>query len=267
MNIDDTGRFDLAARRAYADAQARVSAGTMAQLHRRRHAVPPAGAVRWRPPAAAFVAAGPRAGLGIGCAGRRRAASPPVAQATVPAAAVIPASRRCSTTSTRTRVLRLARLARCRPARDGVSHVRRVPPAPVSRPVARPRPAGRMGQSQGPRLPAARMGRSHRAAAELLLAPVRQRWNASPPEKRQHMLEHARRWQSMTPEQREHARHGMRRWHDMPPEKRRQARALFDHIRGLPEAERKAMLERWKTMTAAERKAWVDAHPPRDPAD
>jgi len=102
---------------------------------------------------------------------------------------------------------------------------------------------------------------------ELLLAPVRQRWNNSPPEKRRHMLEHARRWQSMTPEQREHARHGMRRWHDMPPEKRRQARALFDHIRGLPEAERKAMLERWKTMTAAERKAWVDAHPPRDPAD
>src|SRR5690606_32137483 len=102
---------------------------------------------------------------------------------------------------------------------------------------------------------------------ELLLAPVRHRWNASPPEKRQHMLEHARRWQSMTPEQREHARHGMRRWHDMPPEQRRQARALFDHIRGLPEGERKAVLERWKTMTAAERKAWVDALPRRDPAD
>ncbi|TWG93008.1 uncharacterized protein DUF3106 [Luteimonas sp. J16] len=99
---------------------------------------------------------------------------------------------------------------------------------------------------------------------ELLLAPVRHRWDASPPEKRQHMLEHARRWQSMTPEQREHARHGMRRWHDMPPEQRRQARALFEHIRGLPEAERKAMVERWKAMTPAERKAWVDAHPPRE---
>lgn len=129
-------------------------------------------------------------------------------------------------------------------------------------------PLGAMAQSQGaaPALLPEWDGLTEQQR-ELLLAPVRQRWNASPPEKRQHMLEHARRWQSMTPEQREHARHGMRRWHDMPPEKRRQARALFDHIRGLPEAERKAMLERWKTMTAAERKAWVDAHPLRDPAD
>lgn len=101
---------------------------------------------------------------------------------------------------------------------------------------------------------------------ELLLDPVRQRWNNSTPEKRRHMLEHARRWQSMTPEQREHARHGMKRWRDMPPERRRQARALFGHIRGLPEAERKAMVERWKAMTPAEREAWVEAHPVRDPS-
>src|SRR5690606_32909384 len=71
MNIDDTGqaRFDQAARRAYADAQARVSAGTMAQLHRRRHAAlsTPAPRPRWRLPAAAFASLlvlG--AGLGIG---------------------------------------------------------------------------------------------------------------------------------------------------------------------------------------------------------
>ncbi len=101
---------------------------------------------------------------------------------------------------------------------------------------------------------------------ELLLAPVRQRWDNSPPEKRRHMLEHARRWQSMTPEQREHARHGMKRWRDMPPEKRAQARALFEHIRGLPEGERKAMVKRWKAMSPAERKAWVEAHPARDPS-
>ncbi len=100
---------------------------------------------------------------------------------------------------------------------------------------------------------------------ELLLGPVRDRWNRSAPEDRRDMLDHARRWQSMTPEQREHARHGMKRWRGMPPEKREEARALFEHIRPLPDAERKAMLERWKAMTPEQRKAWVEAHPPKDP--
>src|SRR5690606_30556695 len=63
----------------------------------------------------------------------------------------------------------------------------------------------------------------------LLLAPVRERWNRSEPDRRAHMLEHARRWHAMTPEQREHARHGMKRWRNLPPEKRQQARALFEH--------------------------------------
>lgn len=100
---------------------------------------------------------------------------------------------------------------------------------------------------------------------DLLLAPVRDHWNDSPPEKRQHMLEHATRWQSMTPEQRGHARHGMKRWEDMPPERRLQARALFEQIRRMPEAERRALLERWKAMTPEQRDAWVEAHPPKDP--
>lgn len=97
---------------------------------------------------------------------------------------------------------------------------------------------------------------------ELLLAPVRERWNRSEPERRAHMLEHARRWQSMTPEQREHARHGMKRWRSLPPEQRQNARALFEHTRSMPEGERKALLERWKAMTPEQRKAWVKAHPP-----
>lgn len=59
MNTPDPGhdRFDLAARAAHADALAHVSAGTMAQLHRRRHAAlgsTPTRAWRWPLPAAAF---------------------------------------------------------------------------------------------------------------------------------------------------------------------------------------------------------------------
>ena len=99
---------------------------------------------------------------------------------------------------------------------------------------------------------------------ELLLAPVRERWNRSEPDRRAHMLEHARRWHAMTPEQREHARHGMKRWRNLPPEKRQQARALFEHTRSMPEAERRAMIQRWKAMTPEQRKGWVDAHPPQE---
>lgn len=99
---------------------------------------------------------------------------------------------------------------------------------------------------------------------ELLLAPVRDRWNRSEPDERVRMLDHANRWQSMTPEQRDRARHGMKRWRGMPPERRVEARALFEHMRTLPEDERKAMVERWKQMTPEQRKAWVDAHPPKE---
>lgn len=53
----DHDRFDQAARGAHAAALAHVSAGTLAQLHRRRHAAlstPAARGLRWRLPAAAF---------------------------------------------------------------------------------------------------------------------------------------------------------------------------------------------------------------------
>lgn len=99
---------------------------------------------------------------------------------------------------------------------------------------------------------------------EQLTAPVRDRWNGSTPEKRQYMLEHAQRWQTMTPEERARARHGHQRWSDMPPERRREARALFEYMKALPEAERKAMAERWKAMTPEQRNAWLEANAPRD---
>lgn len=101
---------------------------------------------------------------------------------------------------------------------------------------------------------------------EQLIAPLRERWDNASPERRRHMLEHADRWQSMTPEERQRARQGANRWNDMPPERRQQARALYEHLRTLPEAERKALTERWKTMTPEQRRAWVEAHPPSEEA-
>ena len=98
------------------------------------------------------------------------------------------------------------------------------------------------------------------AQREALVAPLRQRWNDNPG-KRARMLEHAERWQRMGPEQRERARRGAERWRQMDPEKREALRALYAHMRTLPEAEREALRKSWETMTPAQRRAWVDAHP------
>lgn len=94
-----------------------------------------------------------------------------------------------------------------------------------------------------------------------LIAPVRERWNAEPAQ-REAMLERARRWQQMTPDERQHAHRGVKRWSHMSGEQREEARALYHHMRGLAPEAREAMKARWRTMGAAERKAWVEAHPP-----
>jgi len=93
MNNHDPGqaRFDRAAKGAYAAALAQVSAATMAQLHRRRHAAlaAPARSPRWRLPAAAFASLlAAAAGLGFGLRSLDDAPTPPPA----PASAAIPAA-------------------------------------------------------------------------------------------------------------------------------------------------------------------------------
>ena len=100
------------------------------------------------------------------------------------------------------------------------------------------------------------------AERDLLIAPVRERWNSKPDE-RARMLEHARRWQAMTPEQRERAHHGMKRWSHMDPEKRAEARALFGKMRHMSPEQRKALRQQWQAMTPEQRKAWIEANPPQ----
>ncbi|MDH5833162.1 hypothetical protein [Luteimonas kalidii] len=94
MTPEDRGhaRFDQAMRAAHADAVAHVSAATLAQLHRRRHAAleaAPARSARWRLPAAAFASLlVVAAGLGIGLRPfddpSAPQAAPPVASTTGP---------------------------------------------------------------------------------------------------------------------------------------------------------------------------------------
>jgi len=99
------------------------------------------------------------------------------------------------------------------------------------------------------------------AQREELVAPIRERWNREPAA-RARMLEHARRWKSMSPEERSRARRGMHRWEHMDTQKRAKARALFESMRHLPDAERRALRERWKQMTPEQRRQWIEAHQP-----
>jgi hypothetical protein len=98
------------------------------------------------------------------------------------------------------------------------------------------------------------------AEREMLVAPVRERWNSNP-EARARMMEHAQRWQTMTPEQRQSAHRGMKRWGHMSPEQREQTRALFGEMRKLTPEQRQELRAKWKAMTPTEREAWIKAHP------
>ncbi|WP_028840364.1 DUF3106 domain-containing protein [Thermomonas fusca] len=98
------------------------------------------------------------------------------------------------------------------------------------------------------------------AQRELLIAPVRDRWNREP-EKRERFMAYAERWKSMPQPQRERARHGMQRWEGMTPEQREQARALFHAVRGLDKDARHDFMEKWRQMTPQQRSDWVKTHP------
>lgn len=98
------------------------------------------------------------------------------------------------------------------------------------------------------------------AQRDLLIAPIRERWNREP-ERRPEFLEFAKRWQTMPPPQRERARHGMQRWEAMPPEQREQARALFHATRDMDKDARDAFFAKWRQMTPQQRADWLKAHP------
>lgn len=99
---------------------------------------------------------------------------------------------------------------------------------------------------------------------DLLVAPLRERWNANPAE-RARMYHHAERWHEMTPEQRKHARRGMRHWEHMSPERRAEMKALFQAMKAMTPEQRKELRKRWHAMTPEQRRAWVEANPATPP--
>ena len=98
------------------------------------------------------------------------------------------------------------------------------------------------------------------AQRELLVAPVRERWNRAPQERRR-MLQRAERWQTLSPQQRGRAHHGMVRFEHMDIGQREHARALFHALRGMGTEQRKAFLAEWKAKTPEQRNEWLKAHP------
>ena len=98
------------------------------------------------------------------------------------------------------------------------------------------------------------------AQRDVLIAPLRDRWNNSPDE-RARLYERARRWKTMPVDARQRAHHGMQRWERMSPEQRQHAKSLFHAMRDMDKSERKAFLEKWHAMTPQQRDEWVAAHP------
>ena len=97
------------------------------------------------------------------------------------------------------------------------------------------------------------------AQRDLVIAPIRDRWNASP-DARGRMFEHAQRWRQLTPQQRLRARHGMWKWQHMDPAQRDAVRALFHRMRDMTPEQRQSLRDRWRAMTPQQRRVWVEAN-------
>ncbi len=97
------------------------------------------------------------------------------------------------------------------------------------------------------------------AQRDLVIAPLRDRWNANP-EARERLFQHAQRWQQLTPAQRVQMRHGLGKWERMDPQQRETVRALFHVMRDMSQDQRDALRKRWRSMTPQQRRDWVRAH-------
>ncbi len=94
------------------------------------------------------------------------------------------------------------------------------------------------------------------AQRDLLVAPIRERWDTNP-DARGRMFQHAQRWRQLSPEQREEAHKGQGRWETMPPDQRQTMRALFQKTRDMTPEQRRALRQQWRAMTPEQRRAYL----------
>lgn len=97
------------------------------------------------------------------------------------------------------------------------------------------------------------------------LAPLQERWDSLPASRRVNALERMERqarWDALSPEERDALRRGARNFRDLPPELRQQMRVSMAATRALPEAERRELFQRWRSLDPAQRRAWLEAGGP-----
>lgn len=99
------------------------------------------------------------------------------------------------------------------------------------------------------------------AQRDLLIAPIRERWDSNP-DARGRMFQHAQRWRQLSPEQREAAHKGQGRWETMPPDQRQTMRALFQKTRDMTPGQRRALRQQWRAMTPEQRRAYLGQNAP-----
>jgi len=99
------------------------------------------------------------------------------------------------------------------------------------------------------------------AQRDLLVAPIRERWDSNP-DARGHMFQHAQRWRQLSPEQRDEAHKGQGRWEAMPSDQRRTMRALFQKTRDMTPEQRRALREQWRAMSPEQRRAYLGQNRP-----
>ena len=100
------------------------------------------------------------------------------------------------------------------------------------------------------------------AQREVLIAPLRARWNDNPTQ-RAEMMHRAQHWASMSPTERKLAQRGMHRWEKLSPEQRAEAKELYLRMKTMTPEARRALRDQWHSMTAEQRAAWLKANPPR----
>lgn len=100
------------------------------------------------------------------------------------------------------------------------------------------------------------------AQREVLIAPLRARWNDNPGQ-RAEMMERAQHWTAMSPAERNMAQRGMHRWEKLTPAQRDEAKQLYMRMKDMTPEARRALRNQWHAMTAEQRAAWLKANPPR----
>ncbi len=99
------------------------------------------------------------------------------------------------------------------------------------------------------------------AQRDLLVAPIRERWDSNP-DARGRMFQHAQRWRQLSREQREEAHKGQGRFETMPPDQRQTMRALFQKTRDMTPGQRRALRRQWRGMTTEQRRAYLGQNAP-----